>query len=333
MQSPAGSYMLTKLAHGSDSYTDDTFLILFAPFVTRMLCFTGGYIIMTTPVSPTESQAPISTSPPTSLVALVDNIEALNLAIAQIQHTQSIIALDSESMDLCTRAASISLIGIENPAEREAVDRLASDLRTKRDSFEADYRRYKDPIVRLGQFFDGAWRSLRATLSVAISTCDLKILNYDREKAAAAERERARLQRLADAAAEQDRQRLMKQTERAATKATGLERRALKEELRDVASSCAVAPPVHIETRVPETAGQKTRLYWQIEIFDLRALLAAVVAGDSPEQSIEPALSFLGQQARAMANEDGTNAMNKVKRNGLLPFPGVRAVPDERRGR
>ena len=125
----------------------------------------------------------------------------------------------------------------------------------------------------------------------------------------------------------------MKQTEREAAKATGVERRALKEALRDLASSVAVAPPVHIETRAPEMSGQKTRTYWRAEVVDARALLSAIVAGDVVEQAVVVDQAFLNQQARQLVCEDGTNAMNKVKLNGLLPFPGVRAVPDERRGR
>ena len=290
---------------------------------------------MTTPVLTTDAQAPISTSPPTThaIRELLTKIEVLNVALVQLQQEQSIIALDAEAMALCSRAASISLISIKNHTEREAVDRVASNLRTKRDEFEADYRRYKDPIVRLGRFFDGAWLSLRKSFNAAISTCDQKILHYDREQAAAAERERVRLQRLADAAAELARQRLIKQTEREAAKARGVERRALKEELRDLASSVAVAPPVHLEMRAPEMAGQKTRTTWSAEVRDVLALLGAIVRGDVPESAVVVNQTYLNQQARAMACEDGTNAMNKVKLNGMLPFPGVRAVPDERRGR
>ena len=93
---------------------------------------------MTTPVLTTDAQAPISTSPPTTpaIAELLTNIEALNMALVQAQ-SQQVGELrwtrDTEAMALCARAASITPASIQSRAEREAVDRLASELRKKRD--------------------------------------------------------------------------------------------------------------------------------------------------------------------------------------------------------
>ena len=68
-----------------------------------------------------------------------------------------------------------------------------------------------------------------------------------------------------------------------------------------------VAPPA-----VQKQTGISVRENWGFEVFDLKALVAAVVAGGVPASAIEANEKFLGQQARSLKAE--------------LRYPGVRVT-------
>tara|TARA_Y100000310_G_scaffold98201_1_gene95895 strand:- start:1182 stop:2033 length:852 start_codon:yes stop_codon:yes gene_type:complete len=270
------------------------------------------------------------------LDVLVQNIETTNTAIATLQHEQEIVALDTLGLDLVERAMSLEHVAVADDDERAMVDRLSVDLKAKRDEHEAEFRRYKDPVVKLGKFFDGAWRKIQASLSGAAGICDRKVVRYDREKREAADRERVRLQKIADKQAEAERQRVIKQTEKAAAKATGVEKQVLKQETKDLKATTAQAAPVVVPSGSAETAGQQTRVVWKVKVVNLHQLAQAVIDGRLVDETIAANESYLNTQARQLGRlitkaED--HPINRQNAHGLFPFPGVVAVPDERRGR
>jgi hypothetical protein len=113
-------------------------------------------------------------------------------------------------------------------------------------------------------------------------------------------------------------QRLQEETERLA-EAAALEAAGAKEEAEALVAEAIEEREKPIEAYVPPPAAPKVELegaavktYWRAEVTDLKALCRAIVEGTCPVSYVEPNMTVLNMQARALKKE--------------MVIPGVRAV-------
>ena len=66
---------------------------------------------------------------------------------------------------------------------------------------------------------------------------------------------------------------------------------------------------------MPEVSGLSFTEHWHAEVYDLKALLQAILDGKVPTDAIEPNLVYLNASARACKAED-------------LSIPGVKGVKE-----
>ena len=148
---------------------------------------------------------------------------------------------------------------------------------------------------------DGYWKPLVDGAALAETQLKAKTEGYR----AAQERKRREEEARAREAARREQERLAKQA--AAAEAKGRTERA--ELLREQAAMvpATVVPPA---PAVPKADGISFREYWQAEVFDFSALVAAVAAGAVPLAALKPDDTFLRKQAEALHEE--------------MRYPGVR---------
>ena len=136
------------------------------------------------------------------------------------------------------------------------------------------------------------------------------IAGYLAEQERKRREEQVRLQREADekAAAEEEKKRLA--LAEAANEDGDIERAV--EIMLDEPIAPVVAARVMVRANVPKLDGVSMRENWTAEVTDMKALVAAVAAGQVPLIALQANTMFLGQQARAM--------------KAGLNYPGVKAV-------
>lgn len=118
------------------------------------------------------------------------------------------------------------------------------------------------------------------------------------------------IQRLAQAKAEAEARRIAE--EATAAVAAELARGGDKAGAAQVLADPVRPAPVVVPLETPGGFGNAVRKYWKAEVTDLMALAQGVVSGAVPPLAIEPNMTFLNGQARAMKE--------------LLAYPGVRAI-------
>lgn len=118
------------------------------------------------------------------------------------------------------------------------------------------------------------------------------------------------IQRLAQAKAEAEARRIADEV--TAAVAAELERGGDKAGAAQVLADPVRPAPVVVARETPGGFGNAVRKYWKAEVTDLLALAQGVVSGAVPPLAIEPNMTFLNGQARALKE--------------LLAYPGVRAI-------
>jgi len=143
-----------------------------------------------------------------------------------------------------------------------------------------------------------------------------QMVDYKREQDRIREEEQERLRQEA-LKAEAARRR--EEEERRIKEAAELEQAGLTEEAEALVNETVDENQKPIEVYVPPLATPKAELegatvktYWQAEVTDLRALCRAVAEGKAPIACVEPNMTVLNAQARALKKE--------------LAIPGVKAV-------
>jgi len=134
------------------------------------------------------------------------------------------------------------------------------------------------------------------------------MLAYQQAQERKRREEELRLQELA----RKEEARLRKLAEAKAVKAEAKGETDKAEEIRESVQSIPV-PTVQVET--PKVAGISTRTIYRAEVFDLMALLNAVVAGVVPTEAILPNDKYLSQTARALKD--------------AMKWPGVRVLSED----
>ena len=129
------------------------------------------------------------------------------------------------------------------------------------------------------------------------------VLGYQQEQ----ERIRREAEAKAQEEARKERERLEAQAAKAAEKGKVEKSEALQ------AQAAAVVAPILAPT-LPKIAGLSTRITYRAEVVGKLELVKAVVAGLVPLNALDPNMTFLNQQARAMRED--------------LTYPGVRVVTD-----
>lgn len=130
------------------------------------------------------------------------------------------------------------------------------------------------------------------------------MLAFSREE----ERRRQEAEAEARAAAEREAAALRRQAETA-------RRRGNEDKAEDLEDRAASVPVPIVTAAKPNVSGVATRTTWRAEVADLRELVQACADGRQPLSLLEPNMSILNAQARALKRE--------------LAIPGVRAVPEE----
>ena len=88
-----------------------------------------------------------------------------------------------------------------------------------------------------------------------------------------------------------------------------LEKEGYKEEAKAIINEPVYVPPPILERIQPKVAGLGIRTTWEAIVIDKMTLVKAVAAGQSPLEAVEPNMTFLNSQARAL--------------KGSLKYPGV----------
>lgn len=88
-----------------------------------------------------------------------------------------------------------------------------------------------------------------------------------------------------------------------------LEKEGYKEEAKAIINEPVYVPPPILERIQPKVAGLGIRITWEAIVIDKMTLVKAVAAGQSPLEAVEPNMTFLNSQARAL--------------KGSLKYPGV----------
>lgn len=179
----------------------------------------------------------------------------------------------------------------------KAVKRRQSELKSLRESITK-------PMLAALEAARALFRKPESTLAEAEQRLKGAMSEFDAEQ----ERQRQEAQRKLDEAAEKERRRLAQQAGRAAAKGDTDKAAELNER-----AAMTVAPIVQQER--PAISGITRRETWRAEVTDLRALVRGVADGQVPLAAIEPNLSFLHGQARALRAE--------------LRYPGVRSVAEK----
>lgn len=97
-----------------------------------------------------------------------------------------------------------------------------------------------------------------------------------------------------------------------------LEKEGYKEEAKAIIEEPVYVPPPILEKTQPKVAGLGIRTTWEAIVIDKLALIKAVAAGQAPLEAVEPNMTFLNNQARAL--------------KGSLKYPGVAARENKSMG-
>lgn len=209
-----------------------------------------------------------------------------------------------------------------------ALVRLATLKDLKRNG-EADYKeRVKDPINAVRNFMLSIEHQIVDPLDSAITIYETKALAYsDEQTRIAAEqqaeidrKERERLERERAKEAEQKAREAKRERDPIAKQELQREAEIIRATPVPASSGVTVAP----RTASASSAGLTPKDNWVVQVFDEKALRAAVKAGKISDACLCVDEKFLGEQARSMKER-----MNvPINDAGDMPWPGVRAVND-----
>lgn len=130
------------------------------------------------------------------------------------------------------------------------------------------------------------------------------MLSYQNEQERIRAAEEARLRDLA----EQERLKLLERAKKAAEKGK-------EEKAADLEEQAETLPVPIVTSAQPKVEGISTRVTWHAEVLDKDMLIKAVAEGKVPSIVLEPNMTILNQQARALKE--------------ALNYPGVAAMSDQ----
>lgn len=147
-------------------------------------------------------------------------------------------------------------------------------------------------------------KSHLAPLAEAESHIKRALLGFQQEE----ERKRRDAEARAQEAARKEQEKLRAQAEKATARG-----KTEKAEALTIAAESIVAPV--LPTSIPKIAGLSTRTTYHAKVTNFTDLIRGVAAGATPEVALEPNMTFLNNQARAMKQ--------------TLSYPGVEVVEEQ----
>lgn len=195
-------------------------------------------------------------------------------------------------------------LNIADQASMDAAGRMLHDIKLLRSRIAETF----DPLIKKAHELHKAEvarkRELEAELVEAEGTIKRKVSVF-----VAAQERRAREQAAIEEAARREEQ---KKAEEEATQLEAMGEPEMAEAVRETADEQSAPLPV---PAVPKARGVQTRDNWKAEVTDMKALVAAVAAGEVPIAVLKVDTKVLGQQARSLKKE--------------LAWPGVRVWNDK----
>ncbi len=209
--------------------------------------------------------------------------------------------LDDAAIAILTTAEAFTITTLEQySASGDVLKRIKAQQRELTDLRMSLTRPLDDAKSRTMALFKPAGDRLAR----AEQTIKGAMLNFSREQ----ERKRAASEAEARELAEKERQRLQRLAEAA-------RERGADEKAETFEERAASVPVPIVAAEKPAVAGVATRTTWHAEVVDKLELVKAVADGRAPLSALEPNMVLLNQQARSLKGE--------------LAIPGVRAVADE----
>ncbi len=209
--------------------------------------------------------------------------------------------LERESLVVLDTAKAIAIIDDDS---YEGAAGMLSRIKARYNELDVMRKAITKPLDEAKRNVMDMFRTPLVRLKSAEGTTKQSMLAYQREQEAKRRAEEARLQEIA----RKEREKLERQAARA--EKAGREERAA--DLRQVADS--VPEPV-VAHAAPKVAGMSTRKTYKAAVTDKMALIKAVAEGKAPDVLLEPNMTALNGQARALKE--------------ALNYPGVQLIVDE----
>lgn len=200
--------------------------------------------------------------------------------------------------DALVRAREIAKNVTSPETEHEAAEALKAIKRKVKD--------LNDQRLQMTRPLDESKKKIMALFKTpieALTECERRLKNGIANYQHKVEQERRQLEAQARERARKEQERLRKRAEAAAEKGQAEKAEVLEDQAEQVAA------PTLAKREAP--SGVSTRVVWEAEVTDKMALIKAVAAGHAPHTLLEPNMTVLNQQARALKD--------------AMTYPGVKA--------
>ncbi len=213
---------------------------------------------------------------------------------------QAVRQFEQQTRGLVERAETLEIM---TPTEYEIAATDLQTIKQRAKEMDALRRSLTRPLDEAKRGIMALFKPVEVELGQAERLYKGALLDYQTEQERIRAAEEARLR----AEARKKEERLQARAEAAAAKGQ-VEKAAMLEEQAESVPVPIVAAPT------PAVSGISTRQTWHAEVMDKVLLIEAVAQGLVPDVVLEPVMSVLNAQARAL--------------KGALNYPGVKAVSD-----